>query len=145
MKKHYVIDKMSRLYTLICSLSPILVIYSFTYNSFTVLDTLIVLYYLLFIPYSLVHGGLKINKLFLLLFAFVTLHTTVDYIGNGKSEYFLRGMHLANYIVFLSLFNRRCFKEEFAANVVIKVAIFSTLYLLLQHLMMNMVWEVLLQ
>lgn len=127
-------SKICILYTLICALSPILVEYSFTYSSFTVLDTLIVLFYIISLPRLLMSGGPKVNVFFLWLFLFVVFHASVDYLTNSDTKILLRAMHLANYIFFLAFYNRLFFNSELAIRIVRVVAIFSTIFLLFQHL-----------
>lgn len=133
------IAAMRLLYTQICSLSPILVIYSFTYSSFTILDTCIVTFYFISFPFYLTIKQSKLHPFFLSLFVFVTAHAFVDYFFNSNSSNLLRAMHLANYIFFLSLYNRVFFDKKIAIKTVGTVAIISTLFLILQHALFSLI------
>ena len=122
------------LYTLICSLSPILVIYSFSYSSFTILDTLIVFFYVFSLPHYISSSKIKVNPFFLLMFIFVVFHSLIDYAINMISQNLLRAFHLTNYIFFLALYSRRYFDEKTAIKVVRNIAVISTFFLFFQHI-----------
>ncbi len=121
------------LYTLTCVFAPILRIYSFIGGSLTVLDTFILLFYILSIPY--LFNIRNIYWPYVTLFAFVFLHSCMIFLMNSDGGIFMRAMHLANYIFFIAFFNSTFFNIEMAKKALRNGAIIATIFLIAQHLL----------
>lgn len=124
--------RLSVLYTIICTLSPILRVYSLTGNTFTLLDTLIVVFYIISLPY-LFKKGFSFVESYGVLFLYVLIHSIVIFIIGGDTSLFLRAMHQLNYLFFLVFYFKRFFDEGVADRSVRIAGIAATLFLILQH------------
>lgn len=124
---------LSYIYTVICTLSPVLVIYSFVGGPFTFLDTFILLFYIISIP-SYLTKRKKVVMPFVLLFLFVFIHSIFVYLDNNDLSIFLRAMHLANFIFFLAFYHKIYFNDKLAIRIVSNFSVIATLFLIVQHL-----------
>ena len=119
-------------YSSICALSPIFVIYSLVGGSLTILDMLILFFYVISIfSYFRKRGEFVIPVE--LLFMFVFIHSLITYIVNNDTSIFLRAMHLANLIFFVAFYNKYYFDLELAKKIVSSFAVIATLFLIIQH------------
>lgn len=126
--------KLSFIYTVICCLSPIFVIYSFIGNSITILDTFILVFYIVALPYLSAKKQVCAMRSFLFLFIFILFHSILYYLYNWDVKIFLRAMHMTNYVFFVALFQKRLFRIDLAKRIVVDFSVIATLFLLLQHI-----------
>lgn len=120
------------LYTLICTLSPILRVYSLTGNNLTVLDMAILFFYIVSIQ-TLFSKGTKVVLPYFIMFASVLIQSSFILWKNGDLSLFLRALHLLNYVLFLSLYNRKFFEATLALKSIRIAAIAATALLIIQH------------
>lgn len=124
--------RLSVYFTLICTLSPILRVYSLTGNTFTLLDTLIILFYVISIPY-LLKKNFSFVKSYGIIFLYVLIHSIFIYAKGGDTGLFMRAMHQLNYIFFIIVYFKRFFDIGAADKSVRIAGIAATLFLILQH------------
>lgn len=120
-------------YTLACTFSPILVIYSFTGSSITVLDMMILLFYAISIPSYMMRRRNKITGTCLVLFLFVFTHSLIYLVSFGNMANFMRAMHLANYIFFIAFYNHTYFDVILGQKFIRFGSVVATLFLMVQH------------
>lgn len=119
-------------YTFTCAFAPILRIYTFVGGGLTALDTFILLFYVLSIPF--LSNIRNISTVFVALFTFVFVHSFITLLYNSDSGIFVRAMHMANYIFFVAFFNNTFFKMEMAHKMLRYGAVVATLFLIAQHI-----------
>lgn len=132
---------LSKFYTIICTFSPLWVIYSFLGDSFTFLDTLIFLFYIVSLPSFIFFKKVRVSPHYAPLFLFVLLHSVICFIMNGDSSIFFRAMHLANYIFFIAYYNKSYFIESFGRKLIRILSISSTFFLFFQHIVFK-IWGI---
>lgn len=124
--------RLSVFYTLICTLSPILRVYSLTGNTFTVLDTLIFVFYIVSVP-VLLKRKFTFVKSYGIIFFYVLMHSSFIYAKGGDTGLFMRAMHQLNYVFFLVIYYKLFFDIRVADKSIGVAGVAATLFLVLQH------------
>ena len=133
-KKNYkrTMKRLTLFYTLICTLSPIWRVYSLTGSSFTLLDTLIIIFYILSFPYLFKNNTSFVTSYGIILL-YILSHSFAVLFKTGDMSLFMRAMHQVNYIFFLVVYYTKFFDKEIADKSIRIAGIIATLFLILQH------------
>ena len=124
--------RLSVFYTIVCTLSPLLRVYSLTGNTFTLLDTVIIVFYIISFPY-LLKKGFAVVESYGIIFLYVLIHSIVLYSKGGDASLFMRAMHQLNYLFFLVFYFKSFFDAGVADKSIRMAGITATLFLILQH------------
>lgn len=124
--------RLSVYFTLVCTLSPILRVYSLTGNAITLLDILIVLFYIISLPCYVKKKNLVVVSYGIMLL-YMLVHSIVGVVISSDMDLFMRAMHQVNYILFLVLYYNTFFDINVADKSIRIAGVAATLFLVLQH------------